>query len=576
MNTRSRRFSIVEGHEVICDAGAVATGPAAAAGIGAEILAIGGNAFDAAAAASLACAVMEPESIDLGGYILCAVVRRAGESQAWTLDANAVAPHRARETMFTALPSEPGQSGTNEAEYQCSVRGDVNIVGPLSVAVPGFMAGVGTLCERWGRLRWSQIVAPSQRLVADGFPYGPTAAAIQRYLPILNSFEPTCRHLMPTGAVPAHNDIWHRPDLEKTLARLSAHGWQDFYSGELGRNIAQYITGVGGILGIDDMAGYAPRIEPALRTTYRGHTVFASSLPAGGLTTLQILNFLDCLPASVALDTPEYWHRLGEVTRMAWQDRIRYLADPDFCSVPVERLLAKDYAAGRTETLRHFPASIAPQDAPGLPAPPGTIHVSAADREGNLIAVTLSQGLPFGSCVTVPGTGVLLGHGMSRFDPRPGRANTIAAGKRPLSNVSPLIVCLPERDLALGTRGGRPIINVCAQLAHRIVDGSLTPAKALPMPRLSVCDREPLEFLKFDFTETVPDKIIHQLIAMGHHVIRKNELVEGAGAAHCAEFLKRDARIRACGDAWAAGVDASIPAKTSAPQELTRQGPPHD
>lgn len=549
----------MEGHEVVCDAGAVATGPAAAARIGAEILAAGGNAFDAAAAASLACAIIEPESVDLGGYILCAVVRKAGETQAWTLDANAVAPRRANERMFAVLPAEPGRTGINEAEYQCSVRGDTNVVGPLSVAVPGFMAGVGTLCERWGRLRWPQIVSPCQRLVAEGFPYGPTAAAIQRCLPFLRSFEPTWRHLMSTGAVPARDDIWHRPDLENTLARLSAHGWQDFYSGELGHRIAQYVTSIGGILGVDDMAAYAPRVEPALRTTYRGHTVFASGLPAGGLTALQVLNFLDCFPASIALDAPEYWHRLGELMRMAWQDRIRYLADPDFYEIPVERLLAKDYAMGRTETLRHFPASIAPQQAPGLPAPPGTIHVSAADCDGNLVAATLSQGMAFGSCVTVPGTGILLGHGMSRFDPRPGRANSVAPGKRPLSNVSPMISCLPERDLALGTRGGRPIINVCAQLVHRIVDGSLTPAQALPMPRLSISDREPLEFLKFDFTETVPDRILDNLTAMGHQVIRKKELVEGAGAAHCAEFLKRGANVRASSDVWGAGVNTSIP-----------------
>lgn len=561
-NASSRDFSIVEGREVVCDTGAVATGPAAAARVGAEILANGGNAFDAAAAASLACAVLEPQSVDIGGYILCAVVRKAGESQAWTLDANAVAPRCAREAMFAVTPAEPGQTGVNEAEYQCSVRGNPNVIGPLSVAVPGFMAGVGTLCERWGRLRWQQIVGPCQRLVADGFPYGPTAASIERNLQLLKQFEPTCRHLMPNGTVPARNDTWHRPDLEKTLARLSAHGWQDFYSGELGRSIGQYVTGIGGILDIDDMAAYSPRVEPALQSSYRGHAVFASSLPAGGLTTLQILNFLDCFPASIALDTPEYWHRLGEVMRMAWQDRIRYLADPNFCEIPVERLLSKDYAMGRTETLRQFPASIAPQDAPGLPALPGTIHVSVADHEGNLVAATLSQGQAFGSCVTVPGTGVILGHGMSRLDPRPGRANSVAPGKRPLSNVSPLIVCLPERDLAIGTRGGRPIINVCAQLAHRIVDGSLKPSQALPMPRLSVCDREPLEFQKFDFTESALDQVLDELTEMGHQVIRKKETIECVGAAHCAEFLKRDAIIRAAGDTWAAGVNTSILSKT--------------
>ena len=548
-------FPLVEGRQVVCTGGVVATGPAAAARIGAGILAQGGNAMDAAAAAALACAVLEPESVDLGGYILCAVVRKAGESRAWTLDANAVAPARSTARMFEVLPAEPGRYGINESEYHCAVRGDVNVNGPLSVAVPGFMAGVGTLCERWGRLSWPQIVAPCRRLVDEGFPYATTAAAIRRRLPFLQPFEATCRHLMPKASLPEAADVWHRRDLETTLARLSAHGWQDFYSGELGRQIARFISEIGGILDPADMASYAPRIEPAYESTYRGHRIFAAALCSGGLTTLQILNFLDCFPSSMAMDAPEYWHRLGEVMKLAWQDRVRHLGDPHFNHVPIARLLAADYAHGRTETLRQFPRILGPQLPPGLAAPPGTIHVSAADSEGNLVAATLSQGLAFGSCVTVPGTGIILGHGMCRFDPRPGRPNSVAPGKRPLSNVSPLILSLADRDIAVGTRGGRPIINVCAQLVHRIVDGSLSAAEVLPTPRLSVCDREPLEFLKFDFTDSVPQQVLDRLMAMGHHVIRKQELVQGAGAAHFAEILRATGTVGAAGDTWAAGVN---------------------
>lgn len=546
---------VVEGREVVCNRGVVATGPAAAARVGAEMFALGGNAMDAAAAASLACAVLEPDAVDLGGYILCAVVRKAGESQAWTLDANAVAPRRANERMFEVLNAHPADPGINESEYGCSVRGDANIFGPLSVAVPGFMAGVGTLWERWGRLRWPQIVAPSQRLVANGFSYGVTAAAIRRRFPFLQPFEPTCRHLMPNGTLPEPTEVWHRPDLDATLTRLSTHGWQDFYCGELGQRIGRHVSEVGGILDADDMAKYAPRIEPSTKTRYRRHTVFASNVCAGGLTTLQILNFLDCFPPSVALDTADYWHRLAEITKLAWQDRLRYLGDPAFNDIPVERLLSEDYAWGRTETLRRFPASMGPQPPPALAGAPGTIHVSAADGEGNIVAATISQGAAFGSCVTVPGTGIMLGHGMSRLDPRPGRPNSIAAGKRPLSNVSPLILCLPDRDIAVGTRGGRPIINVCAQLAHRIVDGALRPAEALPSPRFSSCDRDPLEFLQFDFTEAVSQEILDELAAMGHRVVRKQELRQGAGAAHCTEFLKPAGTVRGAGDTWVAGTN---------------------
>jgi len=548
-------FELVEGRHIVCSRGVVATGPAAAARIGAEIFSRGGNAMDAAAAASLACSVLEPESVDLGGYIFCAVVRKAGESQAWVVDANAVAPQRASARMFEVRAGESGNSGINESEYGCSVRGDENIYGPLSVAVPGFMAGVGTLWERWGRLRWPEIVAPCQQLVADGFPYGPTAAAIARRLAVLQRFEASCRHLMPEGRVPERNDVWHRPGLEFTLARLSAEGWRDFYSGELGRRIGRFISELGGILSVDDMPSYTPRIEPALQSEYRGHAVFASNACAGGLTTLEILNFLDCFAPSVALDSPAYWHRLAEVTKLAWQDRLNYLADPAFVQIPVDRLLSRDYAMGRTETLRQFPESLGPPASLAPPAAPGTVHVSSADREGNMVAATVSQGAAFGSCVTIPGTGIILGHGMSRLDPRPGRPNSIAPGKHPLSNVSPLILSLPDREIALGTRGGRPIINVCAQLAHRIIDGGLLPYEALPAPRLSTCDREPLEFLKFDFTESAAQSILDQLTAMGHQVVRKQELVEGAGAAHCAEILRQSRTVRAAGDTWAAGIN---------------------
>jgi gamma-glutamyltranspeptidase / glutathione hydrolase len=549
------RLPIVEGREVACNGGVVATGPVAAARIGAQMFAHGGNAMDAAAAASLACAVLEPDAVDLGGYILYAIVRKAGESRAWALDANAVAPRRATASMFEVLAIDPKKTGINEAEYDCTVREDENIFGPLSIAIPGFMAGVGTLWERWGRLRWPQILAPSQRLVTDGFPYGLTAGAIQRRLPTLQRFEPTVRHLLPAGNLPQSTDMWHRPDLEKTLDRLSTHGWQDFYSGELGRTIGRYVGQIGGILDADDMASYTPRIEPSTEGRYRGHTVFASNPCAGGLTTLQILTFLECFQPWVEIDTAAYWHRLAEITKMAWQDRLRYLGDPAFHDVPAELLLSKDYAMGRTETLRQFPESVGPSMPLAIPGAPGTIHVSAADHEGNIASVTISQGAQFGSCVTVPGTGIILGHGMSRLDPRPGRPNSIAAGKRPLTNVSPLILCLPDRDVAIGTRGGRTIVNICAQFAHRMIDGGLRPAEVLPTPRFSLTDREPLELWKFDFTEDISQRIADELSAMGHQVVRKVEDRKGAGAAHCAEFFKSTRGVRGTGDTWAAGVD---------------------
>jgi gamma-glutamyltranspeptidase / glutathione hydrolase len=546
---------LLEGNNVVCKSGAVASGPAQAARVGASILATGGDAMDAAAAAALACAVLEPKSVAIGGYVFSAVVRPAESDQVWSVDANAVAPQWAHAGMFKALPPRHANIGINEAEYECSVADDANAYGPRAVSVPGFIVGVGTLWERWGKLQGPEIVAPSEGLLGDGFPYVPTAAAIERRVEIRQRFGPTAQHLMPEGSLPQADSVWHRAGHETTLRRLSHHGWQEFYSGELGREVARYVQETGGILAAKNMANYTPMVEGAYSTTFRGNPVFGSLLPTGALSSLQILNMLDCFPPSVANDTAGYWHRLAEIMKLAWHDRLSYLADPHFESVPVERLLDKEYARGRAETLRLFPHSIDLLDTKAaLPAPHGTIHVSATDHERNLVSSTISQGNPFGSCVTVPGTGIILGHGMCRFDPRPGQRNSIAGGKRPLSNVSPHIVTLPEREIAQGTRGGRPIINVSAQLAHRFMDGSASTSQILKAPRQTVCTREPVEFIEFEFTDNIPQNLVSDLTSMGHTVTRKHEQVEGAGAAHCLEIIKPEERVCASGNTWAAGV----------------------
>ena len=169
---------------------------------------------------------------------------------------------------------------------------------------------------------------------------------------------------------------------------------------------------------------------------------------------------------------------LKRVASVGWRDRLRYLADPDFVDVPVERLLSKDYAAGRVETIRQFPEHVdklVPEFT--VESPHGTLHVSAADADGNLVSVTISHGGAFGSCVTVPGTGIILGHGMCRLDPRPGYANSIASRKRPLNNVAPMVLRMPKRDVATGLPGGRRIISVNAQVSQRVMDYGEPPTK---------------------------------------------------------------------------------------------------
>ncbi len=255
---------------------------------------------------------------------------------------------------------------------------------------------------------------------------------------------------------------------------------------------------------------------------------------------------LECFEP-VPENTVTYWHRLAEVLKLAWRDRLLYLGDPDHVDVQVQRLLSKDYAAGRVESVRQFPDCVDQRSPkPEGDSTAGTLHVSAADVEGNVASVTISQGGAFGSVVTVPGTGLILGHGMCRLDPRPGRKNSVAPGKRPLNNTAPLMIRLPDRDVAAGLPGGRRLVSVNARFAQKIVDFGATSWEAVSGPRMHVQMEEPLMV-----TRSLAESIRDGLLEMGHEL----DVVGGvAGGAHCAEFLKSAGKVRAGGNTWAAGV----------------------
>ncbi len=497
---------MIEGVEVICAQGAVATGPAGGARSGAQILEAGGNAMDAAAAASLACAVLEPQAVDIGGYVASAVVLDGKTGRVWSIDGNAVAPRAAREDMFEVLPPTSGHRGINEIEYGCSVAEDANVYGPLSVAVPGFIGGVGTLWERWGRLQWPAIVAPARELL-ENLRYGLVREAVLLKRDVISRFPSTAEILLPAGVVPSANDHWSRPDLARTLDRLSAAGWRDFYDGEIGRLIADFVSAAAGILTREDMAGFAPRVTEPLSSKYRNADLYTAIRQNGGFSVLSTLQAIEPFDALSDGD-PRYWARFAHALEYSWRERLR--------------------------------------ERPARASRYGTIHVASADSSGNMVSMTLSQGGLFGSCLAVPDTGIILGHGMCRFDPHPGLENSPGPGKRPLNNVCPLLIRTAERDVAVGLRGGRRIVSVCAQLAQRIVDYGASVQEAAAAPRIHTMTCDPLEIShNFDM------RMRQSLEQLGWRIEVPNEI---AGAAHGAEILKRDRLIRAGGNTWAAGI----------------------
>ncbi|MFB3826567.1 MAG: gamma-glutamyltransferase [Bryobacteraceae bacterium] len=482
---------MTEGVEITCSRGAVATGPAEGARAGAAIFQRGGNAMDAAAAACLACAVMEPSAVDVGGYVLAAVVLEGGSGRVWSLDANSVAPAAAAEDMFRTIPVREGRPGINELEYGCSVENDANLYGPLSVAVPGFMGGVGILWQRWGRLPWAAIVDPARELVKQPLPWEAVREFVEFKRDAIARF-PSTVAFMPQGS------CWVRPDLERTLDRLAEAGWRDFYEGEIGRAIADYVQQQGGILTRADMAAFSPRVTEPCSGMYRGAQIHTAIPPNGGYSVL----------AALGESEAEDWAALAELLRRMWKARL----------------------AGT---------------APAGTSPYGTVHVAAADAEGNLVSATISQGGWFGSCLTVPDTGIILGHGMCRFDPHAGLPNSPGPRKRPLNNVCPLIIRMPDRDVAIGVRGGRRIVSVTVRMAQMITAGAGV-YEAAAAPRLHTITGDPLE-ISADFDPEARRK----LEAAGYRIEVPKEV---AGAAHGAEFLRDSGIIKAGGNTWAAGV----------------------
>jgi gamma-glutamyltranspeptidase/glutathione hydrolase len=532
-------------HEAEGSRGVVVAESELVAAAGGEILDAGGNAFDAAAAASIACSMVHPDKCGVGGYLLTGVAVDGATGRAWSIDSNSRAPAAAHENMYDVGPASADGKGLNANEYDCCVADDANIFGPLAVGVPGQLAGIGTMQERWGQLDWSTVVQPSLDLLSDGIPFGEALShSVHMLEPVIRRNPATAAHLMPDDVVPAPDSVWHRPDMERTLQRLATAGWRDFYDGEIAGAMVDSLQAGGGILTRQDLASFHPRITEPYAGRYRDADVLGAILPNGPISVLQALNMLDCFDA-VDTDDPIWWHRMAEVLKRVWRDRLTHLADPDYADVPLERLLNPEYARGLVEEMLHFPHAVDTRPFAAGGVVPETSHVSTADSDGNVVSVTITQGAGFGSAFTVPGWGIILGHGMCRLDPRPGLANSVAAGKRPLNNVMTMVLRTPTRDIALGMPGGRRIISIGPQLVARLIDASATCAQAALAPRMHITGAEPMEL-----EDAAPDELASKLTDMGHTVTR---LPRAGGHAAGAVFDKSTGTVSGGGGGVAVG-----------------------
>ncbi|MCJ8170483.1 gamma-glutamyltransferase [Atopomonas sediminilitoris] len=440
-----------------------------ASAAGQRMLQEGGNAFDAAIAISAALAVVEPYGSGLGGggfYLLRQPDGHGGASYPF-IDARERAPLAAHANLYR-------RGG--------KVQPELSLNGPLAAAIPGIPAALAYLASQFGQLPLSTSLAPAIELAEQGFAVDEVyrqRASWRRTA--LQADATSARLFLRDGEVPAAGSVLHQPELANTLRLLARDGHAGFYGGDLADQLVEGVRAAGGIWSMEDLASYQVVERPALRLSLdNGETLISAPPPsAGGVAIAQSLAMLQWLPwhNTSAVDRQ---HAVVEVLRRAYRDR-RLLGDPDHVSNPLSALLDSRYLRQQAASIEQHRATPSAELAPPLTLHEGdhTTHFSVLDLQGRAVSATLSINLPFGAAFTVPGTGVLLNdemddfaadsQGSNAYGLAGSQANSIAAGKRPLSSMSPSFIDSPTRFASFGTPGGSriPSMVLLAMLARQ-------------------------------------------------------------------------------------------------------------
>ncbi len=464
---RPGKAAIASSHQLATDAGL-------------EVLAKGGNAFDAAIAVGAALAVIEPQSSGIGGggFFL---LHRADNGKDVFLDARERAPAESRSELW--------------ADANGKLDKDKSVNGPLSAGIPGEPAAYVWLAAHYGKLPLSASLAPAIRIAREGFPLYPRLQqSIERRKPVLTRWPAAARLYLIDGNAPATGAVWKNPDIADTLERIASKGNDGFYKGEFAARLVDAVRAAGGIWSREDLADYTVKERDPITLNYRGWRIVTAPPPSsGGIALGEMFNIL----AGYDLGKYDRVHRIHfniEAMRRAYRDRAEYLGDPDYVKMPVAELLSPLYAAGLRASIH--PDKATPSDMlPGYMPPAEsehTTHYSIIDADGNLASVTKTVNLTLGSGFVVEGTGFVLNNEMDDFALLPGQpnafglvggdANAPKPGHRPLSSMTPSFVIGNDRVGVIGTPGGSRIITMVFEGILAFIDGE-PPEQVVANPR---------------------------------------------------------------------------------------------
>lgn len=524
--------------------GMVVTNHPLASAAGAEMLAAGGNAVDGAIAALFTLTVVEPMMVGLLGGGTAHL--RLPDGTHTIIDGMATCASAARPDMFT--PAQPDNPRALESV------GRTNTVGGLSVATPGNLKAWCEILERFGSLPLADVMAPAIRHAERGFRATPYLAECAGEAAPDMVRDPAIAALyVPDGAPlkPGHRVV--QPDYAETLKTIAKEGAAAL-DGALGQAVADGIARAGGIVTVDDIRGYRTIERAPLRGPYRDVEIVLPPPPASsGVHVLQMLNILSGYDLrAMGFGSVDTLHLLAECLKIAFADRAAASGDPAFVKVPVERLISAAYGDERRALIDMARAQVW---GAGIPAAesPNTTHITVADADGRIACMTQTINSTFGARFMVHGTGMIPNNYLATFDPRPGKALSIAPGKRVTTSMSPMIVlCGGKPAYALGMPGGLRIFGSVMQGMLNLVDHQMSLQEAVEAPRL---------WTQGDAVEMEPAfglDVCNALTARGHQVARMPHV----GGGMCAIGFHADGTMEgaACwrADGTAIGVGGGL------------------
>ncbi len=455
---------------------------------GADVLRAGGNAVDAAIAIALVQGVVDPLMCGIAGFgSMC--LHMPGNGHVDYLDFHSPAPASVRPDMWENLVESEARDG-----YGFILKGRVNDIGYQSVSVPASLKAYHEAHQAHGVLPWSAIVQPAIDWARKGWQVRPhvhyfwsdegqmgRAAVTERIAYTASGRRMYCRE---DGSPKRVGDLVKNPDMAATLDIIAREGSSAFYTGDIAKRIAEDMKANGGLITREDLSNYRTKRSTPLWGDYRGYRICTNQPPGGGIMLLEMLNMLEQFDLrAIGHNSGEYIRIVSEVMKRVTVDKDRYVGDPAFVDIPVDRLLDKAYARQAAMDIRNGIKATVPRINSGRPTK-DTTQLCVVDGDGNCVSMTHSLGMPSG--VITEGLGFMYNGCMAVFDPRPGRTGSLAPGKSRFSSICPSIVFKDGKPRAvIGAPGATQIAMGVLQACLNLLDFDMSMTEAVSAPRFS-------------------------------------------------------------------------------------------